>query len=1186
MQPPSEVSGETHPENTQSIITRFEKAVEQFPDSLAVICTHQPANLYGFDSLTPTNTVHEQPGYLRWSYGTLRQSVQRLQESLAVYGLVNDTVFFVFCQNQVECLICTLASYTLGWIHVPISPEHLCNPQEVLHMVKSVTTSKNPAKIVVLANNAETARQFDRLDLGCEMVKICLGGDQENWISFEYLIQSLDSEESKLERPGTCREELSVFFTSGTTSLPKGCLVKAAQWFDMLEPSLSFRSAGPGDLVNVAVPSHHAFGYICMTIPLLRGACVVLTGLNFSPQSVVKTLGLEACTHAALVPTMIHSLMQMLEGTDTKFQSLRSVVFAGMALNSDVVQKCQKFLGISTIENFYGMTEGAFISTGPMEDLSTMTQGEVVSIGKPVPGAQIRVCGPDDRLPVPIGVPGVLHFSGHSMIDHYLDCETDSFYESDGRVWFVTGDQAFVDQSKQLYIVGRQKDMIIRGGENIAPSKIETLLAQSPQYHALDPQVIAGDDFIAGEVPVVVTRLATSHGVEKMMQDTIRENLGILYVPRTFISLDSLSLDDYPRTSSGKIQKAKLSELVAAYTRSQASHDTDKDVSPPKLYRDIVAVWSRVLGIQASHLDVKAPIAQLADSILMLSAREKIRKETGLSVPLPQWLAINTIADQISILGEIGTEDIANEHAKFVEELPSGPPNVEDMVHLGGDEGGFGTTRNAIEKKIAAQGFSWDDVEDVFPCTDFIQMICRSQVVDTWNIRTSIVSQNASVEAIRTALEATLINNPLMLSYIVVDDEALGRELGLHVTLRRNKTTLDRCIVDYGTVETLQDLRFITMNYPFKDHAMLPGPLFRALIVFVRETNSAAVVTNGKFSSVSTRSTLLTYMYQVAHAVLDITYHSLFHEDLDRALGCQPLQRHLSFKAWADTYHTLRKSPVAASGARFHARYLRDLQDHKQVLWPHPTHRLVVSAERAMMDGHVITFAAPSFIRLQRKHPKLTTPIVLKAALALMVILHTNHTHALFLNLEAGRSKFPFVHKTYPFIDAPDAADVAGPTFGGVLNLIAYQPTETVLEYLIRVQEEQRNLTEHAQVPWHDLSQQVGCSMEELLPAVANSLIFNWMPGLGPAILGENPYQNMAVTQTHIRTRLGMLASAGAGGVDGSQIVIFLQGALANMSSMWVERAAEEMKQIALWLAEETSLQMPVMEFIKSVGDV
>jgi len=97
----------------------------------------------------------------------------------------------------------------------------------------------------------------------------------------------------------------------------------------------------------------------------------------------------------------------------------------------------------------------------------------------------------------------------------------------------------------------------------------------------------------------------------------------------------------------------------------------------------------------------------------------------------------------------------------------------------------------------------------------------------------------------RTALEETLLKHPIMRSYLIVNDEVLGKELGLYVIMRQNKRLLEQCILNYGTVDTLEELRSVTMNYPFKDHAKLPGPLFRCLVVFVRETNSAALVTNG-----------------------------------------------------------------------------------------------------------------------------------------------------------------------------------------------------------------------------------------------------------------------------------------------------------------------------------------------------
>jgi hypothetical protein len=96
----------------------------------------------------------------------------------------------------------------------------------------------------------------------------------------------------------------------------------------------------------------------------------------------------------------------------------------------------------------------------------------------------------------------------------------------------------------------------------------------------------------------------------------------------------------------------------------------------------------------------------------------------------------------------------------------------------------------------------------------------------------------------RAALEAAIANNPLMRAFLVNDPATLGSTLSLYVTIRQNQKFLDQCILDYGTVDSMRDLESITMDYPFKEHAMIPGPVFRALVVFVQEVKSAAVITN------------------------------------------------------------------------------------------------------------------------------------------------------------------------------------------------------------------------------------------------------------------------------------------------------------------------------------------------------
>jgi hypothetical protein len=133
----------------------------------------------------------------------------------------------------------------------------------------------------------------------------------------------------------------------------------------------------------------------------------------------------------------------------------------------------------------------------------------------------------------------------------------------------------------------------------------------------------------------------------------------------------------------------------------------------------------------------------------MLSARARIKSETGRSVPLSQWLTIRTIDDQIKSLDALKWEQRLNDFGGHFKRSNLKAPGANDLVHLGEDETAFNTTKRVIERSIMAQGLSWEDVQDVFPCTDFIQILCRSQVINTWNIRTTVLSKNANVEVRR-----------------------------------------------------------------------------------------------------------------------------------------------------------------------------------------------------------------------------------------------------------------------------------------------------------------------------------------------------------------------------------------------------------------------------------------------------
>ncbi|PYH43685.1 uncharacterized protein BP01DRAFT_384339 [Aspergillus saccharolyticus JOP 1030-1] len=260
---------------------------------------------------------------------------------------------------------------------------------------------------------------------------------------------------------------------------------------------------------------------------------------------------------------------------------------------------------------------------------------------------------------------------------------------------------------------------------------------------------------------------------------------------------------------------------------------------------------------------------------------------------------------------------------------PISSPGIDSMVHAGADPKVMAQTKLAVEKVLSKDGLGWDDVAEVFPCGDCLQIASQSRLVDTANVRTCFLCDGASVETVRSALVATLANHPILLSYVVIDMT--------HLDPRRPVPRL--------------------------------APLIR-----------------------------------------------------------------------------------------------NDLRDHQHAFWSIGTPETHISPHRIYTGGETLDFPAPSVVRLRQRYPHLSAPVLVKAAVILLILSRTNHSHALFVSMEAARSEYPFVddddgHR--------DAVDVAGPTFNWVCSLVAFCPEESILTFLTRVSSEQLAQTKHAHVPWH-----------------------------------------------------------------------------------------------------------------------
>lgn len=290
-------------------------------------------------------------------------------------------------------------------------------------------------------------------------------------------------------------------------------------------------------------------------------------------------------------------------------------------------------------------------------------------------------------------------------------------------------------EATYLQIVNR----IIRGGENISPSAVEGILGKNPTLNALIPQIVGVRDEIAGEVPICVIKGPATPEIRELIQSEIVNHMGTLYVPEDVIPVKELGLEDYPRTTSGKIQKTKLAALVKKHLSSSEEAEDGTTGNDASLTEELRSIWAKAVGLEPSRIRLDAPIGEFADSITVMRVRDRIKRTTGKALSLSAMAEAGTIEKQIKLLQSMGAGQ-ANGAQEVRVERPTrqGTPGVEDMVHLIEDPELLEPTKEVIIKTMSSLSLGWEDVEDVIPAYDFGTIMSQTKLYDSWNFNFSI----------------------------------------------------------------------------------------------------------------------------------------------------------------------------------------------------------------------------------------------------------------------------------------------------------------------------------------------------------------------------------------------------------------------------------------------------------------
>lgn len=655
----SELDGPPLPHTTLSLNGLFQQIVLKFPGTEALVCTHQRSELYGI--IPSAGKDGFKASFLRWTYQDLNRAIERFAHGLRSLGIRRGDPLVMFMTNTAEYVISLWAAYRIGCVHVPINPRSLSHTREVEHMLQTAMTGCAAQSIAIIAGKADICPQIEDLTSGMDCTRILVDSQRDGWTSFGDLMKEPAGISQTKWHPES--SESSIFFTSGTTSLPKGCFFQtfsstfaiATSWRQSNQPML------PGDKFALVLPNNHAFGFQCLISTFLSAATIVFPGSGFIPEAVIQGIQQEQCSYTAFVPTMVLALGSLSLAPEKKLSSLRRVVLAGAPPTEEVIRICLEHLGSSGVENLYGMTEGILVSSGLLGNDSSIFNGRDISIGAPLPGAKIRVCAENSRIPLPVGATGEVHFSGPSLINEYIGrANDDKFYTTeDGRRWFCTGDKAILGRDDRLYLVGRYKDTIIRGGENIEPSAIEAFLGRIPEFHVLEPQIVRAPDHIAGEVPIAIVNRDITENTALRLKETIRAEMGMLFVPPGVVPVQTLGLKSYPKSVAGKIQKSKLEELMRAYwgqrspkpTASEFPDDSDGVAKSYSGSQIVHSLLSAIAEEKGSFVNPDTRIIDLGvDSMTSIAILGRVRRQTGVSLPSSLFFTpktVGTISDYL-----------------------------------------------------------------------------------------------------------------------------------------------------------------------------------------------------------------------------------------------------------------------------------------------------------------------------------------------------------------------------------------------------------------------------------------------------------------------------------------------------------------------------------------------------------
>ena len=513
----------------ETIGANFARTVNRVPDADALVSCHQG---------------------LRYRYAELDEMIDLVARGLLDAGLTTGDRLGIWSPNRAEWVFVQYATAKIGVILVNLNPAYrsseltyALNQSGCRMLVAAESFKTTDYRLVVESIRADVA--------GLERVVYFASPEWDGLLSAG---QSVGPDRlAAVARTLDYDDPINIQYTSGTTGQPKGATLSHHNILNngyFVAESLGYSEA---DRVCIPVPFYHCFGMVMGNLGCTsHGATMVLPEAGFDAAAVLAAVEAERCTSLYGVPTMFIAELAHPSFATHDLSSLRTGVMAGSPCPVEVMKQVISSMGMREVAICYGMTETSPVSTQTSPD--DALDKRVGTVGRVHPHVEIKIADPATGRSVPRGDPGELLTRGYSVMLGYWNDPARSAEAIDGARWMHTGDLATMDADGYVNIVGRIKDMIIRGGENVYPREVEEFLYGHPDIE--DVQIIGVPDRHYGEEIMAWVRVREGAALDAdAVRAFCRDRVAHFKVPR-YIKF----VDEFPLTVTGKVQKFKMRE--------------------------------------------------------------------------------------------------------------------------------------------------------------------------------------------------------------------------------------------------------------------------------------------------------------------------------------------------------------------------------------------------------------------------------------------------------------------------------------------------------------------------------------------------------------------------------------------------------------------------------------------------